>query len=309
MSSKNRKSQKGGRQAKIVPKRTKLLQKLAYILRPFVIYMLVKSFAMFFLAIAIPSLPIAGISEWVEQNANQLSAVVNGAASVIAVVFLLKNFLIEADTSGEINIDKGIFSQFINFLKNGFWGYYEEKTSKKVRGMFLCIVLGITASVSLNILIELAAKLIQRQGTLGSEKYEAVETIQYSVPVWIGIILYGFVSPIVEELVFRGVIYNRIKRFYQVPKAVVGSALLFGIFHANLPQFLYGTAMGVLIALCYEYLNCFAAPVLMHMSANIFIFLMASLPMQSDVFVTPIGCLIFMIISAAAFVGIKKSLL
>lgn len=272
-------SSKKGRQAKIVPKRTKLLQKLAYILRPFVIYMLVKTVAMLFLAIAIPALPITGISEWVERNSNPLSAVVNGAASVIAVCFLLKDFLIETDTSGEIDIDKGTLSQLVHFFKNGFWGYHKEKEkkSKKAGGMLLCIILGIGASFVFNLLIELVTELIQRQGTLGSEKYEVVETIQYSVPIWLGILLYGVVSPLVEEMVFRGVVYNRIKRFYDVPKAVVCSALLFGMFHGNLPQFLYGTAMGVMIALCYEHLNCFAAPVLVHMSANIFVFLLSSL--------------------------------
>lgn len=272
-------SSKKGRQAKIVPKRTKLLQKLAYILRPFVIYMLVKTVAMLFLAIAIPALPITGISEWVERNSNPLSAVVNGAASVIAVCFLLKDFLIGTDTSGEIDIDKGTLSQLVHFFKNGFWGYHKEKEkkSKKAGGMLLCIILGIGASFVFNLLIELVTELIQRQGTLGSEKYEVVETIQYSVPIWLGILLYGVVSPLVEEMVFRGVVYNRIKRFYDVPKAVVCSALLFGMFHGNLPQFLYGTAMGVMIALCYEHLNCFAAPVLVHMSANIFVFLLSSL--------------------------------
>ena len=81
------------RQAKITPKRTTLLQKLAYIARPFVLYMLVKTAAMFVLAIAVPALPIAGITVWVEEHARQLSAVVNGAASLIAVSFLLKEFL------------------------------------------------------------------------------------------------------------------------------------------------------------------------------------------------------------------------
>jgi membrane protease YdiL (CAAX protease family) len=99
-----------------------------------------------------------------------------------------------------------------------------------------------------------------------------VEAIQYSVPLWLGIILYGIVSPIAEEIVFRGVLYNRTKRFYSIPRSVIFSALLFGIFHANLPQLIYGTLMGVLIALCYERNKCFAAPVFFHMAANIVVF-------------------------------------
>ena len=51
---------------RIVQKRTTLLQKLAYILRPFVVYMLVKTVAMLTLALLVPSLPISGMAVWVE---------------------------------------------------------------------------------------------------------------------------------------------------------------------------------------------------------------------------------------------------
>lgn len=248
--------------AKIVPKRTTLLQKLAYILRPFVLYMLVKTFAMLFFAIFIPSLPIAGIAAWVEANSYQLSAVVNALAAVIATAFLLNDFLIEVNTSGEIDIDRSVFGQYLAFLRKGFWGVWDVK---KAVSLIACTVLGASAAFCLNRLVALA--------TFSSEKYEAVETIQYSVPVWLGLILYGLVSPMVEEMVFRGIIYSRIKKFYGIPAAVLFSALLFGAFHGNLPQFVYGTAMGILMAACQEYSGCFAAPVFVHMSANIFAFL------------------------------------
>lgn len=291
--------------AKIVPKRTTLLQKLAYILRPFVIYMLVKTVVMLLLAIVIPSLPIAGITEWVEQNSHQLSAVVNGLASLIAVGFLLNDFLIEASTTGEVDIDKSIPGQFASFVKTDFMGV---RSVHRTVSLILCVLLGITASLALNILIELAAAAMSGTGKniLDSGKYGAVETVQYSVPVWLGIVLYGIISPVVEEMVFRGVIYSRIKKFYHVPRAVVCSALLFGVFHANLPQFLYGTAMGILMAVCYEYAGCFAAPVLMHMSANIFVFLMSAASMFTGSLISPLWCVLFVVLSVILLLFIRK---
>lgn len=291
--------------AKIIPKRTTLLQKLAYILRPFVVYMVVKTVVMFLLAVAIPSLPIAGIAEWVEHNSQQLSAVVNGVASVAAAGFLLNVFLVEASTTGEIDIDQSIPGQFVSFVKTDLTG---ARTVRKAVGLVLCVLLGITASLALNILVELASAAMGGSETqiLDSEKYEVVESIQYSVPVWLGIVLYGILSPIVEEMVFRGVLYSRIKKFYSVTKAVVFSALLFGAFHANLPQFLYGTAMGVLIALCYEYAGCFAAPVLMHMSANIFIFLISGLTAWTAFLITPVWFVFFAALSAGLLWGIVQ---
>jgi len=277
---------------KITPKRTTLLQKLAYVLRPFVVYMLVKTAMMFLLAVIIPSLPITGITKWVEGNARQLSAVVNGMASLIAVGFLLNDFLIETDTTGEIDIDENIPRQFLNFLKTDFIG---NRTRQTAVCLALCAVLGIAASLALNIWIELASSVLSgaENPLLDSGKYGTVESIQYSVPIWLGIVLYGIVSPIVEEIVFRGVLYSRMKKFYSVPRAVVFSALLFGMFHANLPQFLYGTAMGVLIAVCYQYSDCFVVPVLIHMSANSFIFLISEVTVWTTFLMTPIWGLLF----------------
>ena len=285
------------RQVKKIPKRTTLLQKLAYILRPFVLYMLVKTAAMLFLAIAIPALPITGIAAWVERNSYPLSAAVNGAASLAAVSFLLKDFLIEASTTGEVDIDKGIFGQMIGFVKTDFLGKRKYKTVC----LALCFVLGITASLALNIMVELAAQWSASAGNriFGSARYETVETIQYSVPVAAGIVLYGVISPIVEEIVFRGVIYNRIRKFYSMAAAVGGSALLFGMFHGNLPQFLYGTAMGAMMAVCYTYIGCFAAPLLVHMSANLFTFLISGSTEWTTALLTPVWCVAFTVLSAA----------
>ncbi len=290
MSTKNAK-----RQIKRTLKRTTLLQKLAYIVRPFVVYMLVKTVAMFFLAIAIPILPITGITVWVERNALPLSAVVNSVASLVGVSFLLNDFLIEASTTGEVDIDRGILIQFFCFLRMDLFG---KKTTRKKICLILCIFLGITASLALNIGIEQAAELFgSGKNAFGSERYEAVESIQYSVSMGLGIILYGIISPFVEEIVFRGVLYNRIRKFYSMKIAVVFSALLFGFFHANLPQFLYATAMGILMAICYAYIGCFAAPVLLHLSANLFIFLISGFTEWTAFLMTPVWGVIFTVIS------------
>jgi membrane protease YdiL (CAAX protease family) len=53
--------------------------------------------------------------------------------------------------------------------------------------------------------------------------------------------------------------------------------MLFGVFHANLPQLIYGTLMGLLLADCYERNKCFAAPVVFHLTANILVFTLSFL--------------------------------
>lgn len=74
--------------------------------------------------------------------------------------------------------------------------------------------------------------------------------------------------PIAEELLFRGVVYQRIKLFLGLIPGIVFSALIFGIVHVNLVQFLYATILGLLLAFLFEKTGYFYVPVLGHIAAN-----------------------------------------
>ena len=93
--------------------------------------------------------------------------------------------------------------------------------------------------------------------------------IQYGVEFISGLILYGILSPVVEEAVFRGLIYNRMKRCFNLKIALICSALIFGAYHGNIVQALYGAVLGFLIAYTYDRYGSFAAPVIFHGVANV----------------------------------------
>ena len=77
-----------------------------------------------------------------------------------------------------------------------------------------------------------------------------------------------FLIPIAEELLFRGVVYQRLKLMLGVAPAIICSALIFGLVHANLVQFLYAAVLGCLLAFLYEKTGFFYVPVLGHIAAN-----------------------------------------
>lgn len=108
-----------------------------------------------------------------------------------------------------------------------------------------------------------------------SAEYERVSANQYGISLVAGVIIYGLCSPFIEEVIFRGIIYNRLKRIFPVTMSIVLSALLFGMFHGNIVQGVYGFLMGFLITLFYERYNSFLIPVLMHMVANISIYVLS----------------------------------
>lgn len=111
------------------------------------------------------------------------------------------------------------------------------------------------------------------QMTAHDKAYQQVAGVQYAVPVWLGLIAYGVVSPVAEEAVFRGILYNRCKRYLGRPVvAAVLSSLLFGVLHGNVTQGIYGFVIGLVITWFYEEYRSFLAPVLVHAAANVSVF-------------------------------------
>ena len=77
-----------------------------------------------------------------------------------------------------------------------------------------------------------------------------------------------FIGPLCEELVFRGLLAGRLARYGQKPGAFI-SALLFGLYHANLEQFFYAFALGLLLSYAYYRTGLLRTSVLLHMLFNI----------------------------------------
>lgn len=141
-----------------------------------------------------------------------------------------------------------------------------------------------------------------------SKSFADVAGQQFMVPIWQGLLLFGVVSPLAEEIVFRGVIYNRLKKYFPVWIAILTSAVLFGGYHGNLVQGIYGFLLGTVIAWLYEVAGKFRIPVMFHAFANISVFLMTY---DSDITAainTWINFLIFAIIliSTLFFMGTRK---
>ncbi len=268
--------------------RTTRWQKIRYVITPFFLYMIVKSVAMFVLSMCVSIVPGTGVAEWVLANSNMLSAVINAVASLIGMGFVMNDFLIEVVITGEYDMDAPVLKRVVAWIGEGW------RKSKGRRYLYgLVMLLALVSSLAMNILISLIS--------IDSAKYDNVEAIQYSVPIWLGLILYGVVSPIVEEVIFRGLTYNRMKHYFKLWVSVVVSSVIFGGFHANLPQMIYGIVMGVLITLCYEWVRGFGAPLCFHMVANVFVFLFSAVALSEaayGILVSPIVAVVLLLMSA-----------
>jgi len=82
------------------------------------------------------------------------------------------------------------------------------------------------------------------------------------------LIAIGIVGPFIEEVIFRGLILNELRRNIPLPAAVIIQAVLFGAYHMNLTQGIYATLLGIILAQACIKMKSIWAPILIHMLFN-----------------------------------------
>ena len=98
-------------------------------------------------------------------------------------------------------------------------------------------------------------------------------------PILVQFLNAAIVTPFVEELVFRGLVFTRLSRGMRTGAAVVLSAILFGTAHGTVIGFLYATLLGlVFAALMRRHGNSFFTSFLCHMGFNGASFLLTMVP-------------------------------
>lgn len=76
------------------------------------------------------------------------------------------------------------------------------------------------------------------------------------------------ISPITEEIFFRGILYNKLKNNLNVLLATFIQAIIFGLVHGNILHIIYATILGVIFSFIYDFFNSILAPILMHITLN-----------------------------------------
>lgn len=253
---------------------------------------------------------VAGGGSLIEEHMETVTGIVNGTGMLIGAALLLPMLQAELHESKE-----------------------DCDSRPTVAVLLLTVMSALSSSIGLNILISLTS-LVKN-----SASYQEVAQTQYGVAFGVGLFLYTVVSPLAEEIVFRGVVYNRMRRYLHewqstgrnsdcvgsrvqdgtvrgtgcrfdaaTAMAVIASGVLFGIYHGNLVQGLYGSCMGILIAYMYERTHAFCVPVLFHGLANCAVYLMAqNSDLQEKIFTMPC-CAALLAVTAVMLFIVEKLL-
>ena len=101
--------------------------------------------------------------------------------------------------------------------------------------------------------------------------------IDYKVsglPIYIQIISSGIVGPIIEELLFRGIVYNRLKKYYSINISMILSTIIFSFMHFSIINIIYTLFFGYLLVFVYESTNNIKYSMIIHMCSNIIVILL-----------------------------------
>lgn len=102
---------------------------------------------------------------------------------------------------------------------------------------------------------------------IGRLPENGIATMISDTPMWLIFILMVIIAPIVEELICRKLIIDRLS-IYGDHVAIFFSAVAFGLLHGNLYQFFYAVLLGALLGYVYTKTRNIRYTIYMHMIIN-----------------------------------------
>ncbi|MDO4454504.1 MAG: type II CAAX endopeptidase family protein [Eubacteriales bacterium] len=135
------------------------------------------------------------------------------------------------------------------------------KDKVKIRELILIAVIGVAASQALTWFLNV----------IGVTQYFSNETQEalFAGNIFVQILGAGIFAPIAEELIFRGLTYQRMKRMAGMGWAMILSSVLFAVYHGNPIQMMYTFPLALLLCTVYEKCGSIKGPIVLHMAANL----------------------------------------
>jgi len=108
-----------------------------------------------------------------------------------------------------------------------------------------------------------------------SGKTQTVELIESMGGFWATFVLTVIFAPIIEEILFRGILFPAIKYRYGIIAGILVSGVLFGLAHLNPLQILVIIPMGIYLAIMYQRTKSIYPGIILHATWNLMVLLIA----------------------------------
>lgn len=144
----------------------------------------------------------------------------------------------------------------------GIIDHQAQKKNDSLYNVIMIVVITCCLSVSLNNFICMSPLV-----TL-SDSYQTASDAFYGSSFFLELLGSAVITPFLEELLHRGVVYGRLRRMTGKWTAVLLSAGIFALLHFNIVQFVYAFLLGIVFALFVEKTKKLSTAVLAHVAAN-----------------------------------------
>lgn len=149
------------------------------------------------------------------------------------------------------------------------FGFQEPRLGRTIFLGAMVGILVLPVALSLKVLVEKLALAINSTSPLPNQA--PVEMLMQATSIS-QLIVHGIAAiifaPIVEEIIFRGVLYPAVKRHASRGTALWGVSLLFALTHMNLAALLALAVLGTLLTFLYETTRNLIAPIIAHSVFN-----------------------------------------
>lgn len=128
----------------------------------------------------------------------------------------------------------------------------------------LLALIGVLASHGLSA----AVSLLQIDQVAGD--YSVIQSNIFSAGSVLVIVQTVILAPISEELLFRGIVYNRLRRYFgKFPLPALISSAIFGLYHFNLAQGIFAFLFGLLACAVYDKVRNLWSVIALHIGGNL----------------------------------------
>lgn len=119
--------------------------------------------------------------------------------------------------------------------------------------------------LSLNVVTGLVLSLVPEEWMSAYEESSSMVTSGNPVVMVLATVI---MAPVIEEIIFRGLAYTRMKKGMPTAVAVILSSALFGVAHGQWVWMLYAFVFGLMLVWVFEHTKSLLANILLHLSYN-----------------------------------------
>jgi membrane protease YdiL (CAAX protease family) len=171
------------------------------------------------------------------------------------------------DVSGAIVVfGNGVLFSVLMHYKGMRYGSLFHASKTPVAAVIGTLILPVLCIVPALILAVWTLTLILQQLPMGH--WQEALCNQMMSDELVALVTVCLIAPVVEEMLFRGIILRAFLVQYSRSQAIVGSAILFGVAHLNIFQFVAAVLVGSISGWLYERTRSLWPSIILHMAFN-----------------------------------------